>query len=165
MITVFLVSIIVGLIFAIVTAKHDVYEDAVFNGLFGSFFGIIPGLVIAIVVGNLAPSERVVEYRVDLVAFADSSNPGGALFLGTGVIDDAHVYKYYYKKGNNRMYGYVDALQSTIIEDEDNNPYTIKYRYTAENFDNFVVKFYPRELIEFHVPKDTVSRRFRANLQ
>jgi len=92
-------------------------------------------------------------------------------FLGCGNIDNDYRYSYYVKVGTKQSFKLddVSAKKTVIIEDEEVQPYILKWKNVEivnKNWKNWIQMKNTVEIdnIEIHVPKGTIVQEFKGRI-
>ena len=164
-----LIGAVVGLIVGLVCYKKFNFDA--FNSLGTVFACVTLFFFISLIGGKCVPRNWVEINEIELYALSDTSITSGSFFLGCGDINSEPHYIYYKKDGNGFMYGQVSAYKSRIYEDE-----TLKNRgfikvFSQKFADPTHRRFFDEDSIkirrfyEIHIPKGSLERNFKLDLQ
>lgn len=146
------------------------FSDRIFNFLGLGFVLVVflglTGYLTALFLGNYVfPTERTIKYNVELVALGNRTSTEGKLFLGTGTINGVMVYNYMYRLSDTASaYGYTNAKDSIVVEDEPNHPALRKYYYKIKGYyENWGLNSI-EDSWEYHIPLGSIDRTFNINM-
>lgn len=163
--------LIIGLIAGII-AGVSVYrmvtefEDGIGTRLFGVFLvcifavvGFMTGILAGGLVAQIGPHEFTTK-RTQLAALGDSNQLQGRFFLGSGSIDSMPTYTFYeqLENGGNVLRN-ADADGVTVFQDSD-RPYAVEEVECKTNYEWLAICIDDPQLIEFHVPLNSIKNNF-----
>lgn len=107
-------------------------------------------------------------YGIDMKA----ANSKGTFFLGCGTIENDYRYSYYVKtKDSSFKLDDVSAKKTTIVEDEEVQPYIMKWKSVEvvnkeawKNWFTRMKKDVEVDSVEIHVPKGTILQEMKGGL-
>lgn len=166
--------VILIIVAAIVTDRLDMYNAAtrlwaialpiaIFGGIFGSF-----GLNVYFDLHDRIPEDRY----TTLYSMNDAIGAKGQFFLGSGTIDAAPVYTYYWQDGDRFRLAYVYSSSAYIVY-SDETPVLIHHG-SRQRYSNWfsigaddwsVNKHDGEDPYEFRVPKGSIMQQFNLDAQ
>lgn len=105
-------------------------------------------LVLLCVLGNTIGAAKNGD-RQNLVLIKDGASTSGQFFLGSGRIEEKNKFFYYRDRGEYSTFESVDAEDSRIFEDTDNDPYI----EVSDCFFGWCI-------YNFHIPKNSIDRSY-----
>ena len=161
-----LTIVIATVMFAIFCAIFIKYDRAFF-GMIGAVCGVVIGIVIAQGITNfVAPKEWVKTHEVKLIAFNDSRSVHGRFFLGCGSMQERNVYLYYTQGSDGGIRQGWESTGNSVIYEQDRKDGMLEIYRTRLKQSWSLWGLSPDEIsIEFYVPKGTVLRQFKADLE
>jgi hypothetical protein len=142
--------------------------------------GFVGGLA-SMIVYTLTVDD--VPRRFDIESLGDGTGTEGRFFLGSGSVDTEAVFFYYApRKGGGYGLFHVDANTTAIYEDQTSSGYLVKYCEDAASYARWIdlpfidVAADPEtkddryscgysERNEFHIPENSIDRRFNLDAQ
>ena len=135
--------------------------------------GAVTGFFLAVMIGMLVIgiSPQFEETRIEektLIAFNDRLSAEGVFFLGSGRIKEESYYFFYVKDGDGGARLVKALTKQSVIYEQDRQDSLPKIetqirkpliRWLYLRFDESPVKY------KFYVPKGTILREFKADLQ
>ncbi len=165
MLTILIVAVLGTVILGLAMRELGVC-GAILGIVIGAFMGAMVGAMIASVIGAFAPTTDKISSETKLIAFKDGSSVTGSFFLGCGSVGGKDVYMYYYQRADGGIVrGRVDADRAVIFEENRADGVLEARTQTLTH---------PWELwalpdtephYQLRVPKGTVIRQFKADLQ
>ncbi len=146
------------------------FEDSVTAKLgftsVGVFFGGTIGLLLAAIVGIPAPEVTVKTEEISLAAFNDSRTIRGSFFLGCGTVEGNVTYFYYRQRPDGGLeQGWVQSENVIIYEEDRADGILQVYQKKLVHPWEFWALPWGSPCYQFRVPKGTVIRQFKADLQ
>jgi len=134
-------------------------------------FAII-GMFASMLLNSALYSSKVPQAisRVNISAMADGSDLQGHFFLSSGTIKDVQYY-YYYESLNNGGFKQkkVTVSETVIFEDQQVDGYMVTFMQVlpADHWATewVVHEFSTKGYYEFHIPKGSMQREFKLDLE
>lgn len=133
----------------------------------GSMLGFLIGAMLSTGIGLFVPQKPVEVDRIKLVALKDNITTQGSFFLGSGVVDGVHKYFYYKENGHGGfLIGSIDSSGVPIYEDVDSDPYisVLHHEFVDKKFNAIAIPNL-NEFYAFHIPKNSITRDFKLDLE
>lgn len=167
------VGIAIGLVAAVGYIQAFLDSDFI-TVLFGGFLGLLlAGLIacaaggvgfgIAVGLGHAFPAEYKYAGDIHLVALQDTQGVEGRFFLGSGSINSAPTYTFYYEDGTGAIKRGSIWAYGVAVYEEDREDAFIRVE-KKDNIRPFGIEF-TGDRYEVHVPKGTVLRTFKLDLE
>lgn len=139
-----------------------------------AFIGILIGGAAALFVGfwvacstSMIPNFHKVSSKQDIAALKMVSSISGSFFLGSGSIEQKPVYYYYTKEKGQYQLHYVPALESKIIEDNNQSPsletWSMEWQWTLKGLLLLYVAFPTdgQKHYLFTIPEGSIAPNFQ----
>ena len=175
-----MVGIIVGIIIG--TRRGDIFVHT----MAGASLGLILGMLLSITLTGIIPetmsSEMVLLREAKLHSLGDASITSGRFFLGCGSVESQDYYKFNQTIGEAFFSGKAPVVKSMIYKEDRQNGVLriygranvvrhrplpkLLYAFSFRSSDTLQVEqkeFLTDDLYEFHVPKNSVNRKFQVN--
>lgn len=122
-------------------------------------------LIVAALAHAFGGSTRVVTETAnyELVALANGSSVSGQFFLGTGSVDGKNVFNYVTDDGGYSTLRQADADQSSIWQDEDEDPYLDVSRIAWRVDWAMPSPIFSTLRYDFHIPDGSVYNGYSVN--
>jgi hypothetical protein len=178
--TVIIILMILALIFGAWTAFS--MEWNVFFKILGTliislvYFFFCGGIIIIALDGTLysIADKKETPFKTNIYGInMKSTVQGQTFFLGCGNVDNDYRYSYYVKFGTKQSFKLddVSAKKTVIIEDEEVQPYILKWKkveiVNKKAWKSWLLdedKNEEMDNIEIHVPKGTIVQEFKGRL-
>ena len=164
-----LVCGIVGVIWSYVELNKGEKEFCVFVGVLSGLGGAIISLVLGAVLAGFMGMTEVKVSGAEIASFVDSSSVSGSFFLGCGTIRESnHYFVYEVASDGGIEQNHFDVERTKLYESND-----LKEMGRVEKYKN-VLTCDPKGLFflrpdtfyyKIYVPKGTIIRQFRADLE
>jgi len=169
MITILITICIALIIIIIMCIKEEVgIIETIFTAFFGTVFSSLLGILFALMVGIFLPNKTKIT-KYEILAIKDGNSTNGSFFLGCGTIKNKNYY-YYYRKNNNG-FSQDKVLSDNVIIYEDATDSTsyikLQQKILETPYDNWGIldDKVEKNPIEFHVPKGTIIKQFKLDLE
>lgn len=154
---------------------HKEYTKAIVYTIFLMFVGALVGALVSMMLSSALYKSKVplAKSRIDISAMSDGTSMYGHFFLGSGTIKDVQYYYYYELLDNGGFKQNKVTVSNTVIfESEDTTGYMVTFTYVLP--DNHWAKGWivdgcdcssEKDTYEFHIPKGSVQREFKLDLE
>ena len=133
------------------------------------FFSVITalsggaGLGISAAMGAAFPSERTC-HELSLVSLQDNQGLEGRFFLGTGYIESAMKFAFYYESGPESFrLRVIDADDAAIYQDEANRPYALVCEVDTGRWRNWFAPDFRGDVYEMHIPEGSILSNYNLD--
>lgn len=139
----------------------------------GALIGLFAGVFLGLFLSLFFPKHEVKD-RHDIIAMKDVSSIYGSMFLGSGTIKERNYYFYYEKNNSGAISQHRVAADITLVYEDTEDSigyvelhrYDLNYPYSEWAIQNGCGCDKPRfNHAEVHIPKGSVIRQFKLDLQ
>ena len=141
---------------------------AVINGVVGALIGLFISVIISAIVDEKAEKETYIYKEEPIYALSDNESIEGSFFLGSGRINGDMKYVFIAEEENGKIMKDINAGNTYIIEDDDEEP-RIEYYYERyknksipkyffgidDSFSHYVVR----------IPEDSIMNQYKIDLE
>lgn len=167
---IFILSLLVAVLVAIVVIKDTYGYVEFFDVLLGIFMGILIGAVVfvfAAIPSFFLETKTVEPHKTEIYSIKDNAKTSGSFVLGSGTVDEKQYLYFVEEKAGFKTVSKASVEDSKMKEGSYEKPYVLTYdvQYKSSIARFFYGKSTGLNTYEFYLPENTITTDYKIDME